>query len=1058
MDKVYRDNKKFSIRLTVGGMFILATIITAMLAISLQYYFNNKLATENTLTKYSIIANNISDYVKDSDGESSYTTKLLASILKATDSELDRLTMRNIFSDVLNNNPHIYSVYVGGQDDNFYQLINLESSPIVREKINASPQDRWVVIHVFNEGTKRLKQTHFFDESFQERYMTSVDSNYFPTQRPWFKSASDEVYKTQPYLFQHLKITGQTFSIELPRYKQVLGVDVLLSSMSDRMKSILASSGPTIGVEAFVFRRNGEVIATNLAPDYSNKMPAGKTLVLSDEQKALVNGARSLKVSNQNAWGPMDYAISGEPRGYAVDLLNELSKSTGLQFEFINGFTWSELLQQYTDGSLDVLHSLQNNNQGYAVGDFSDPIYHLPFALATKKSFGEINSLNQLSDKKLGILTGWSIVPKFRDLYPDIELVEFSTINEVIDALRADEISAFIDTSAILQSAVKQYFLADVTVNQGVAELDNNFPTAYHILMKSQDKEIVDIINLAIANITPEQRQYLDDKWLNLKNKKAKEDMRRVPYLELYELAHSESTHGQLLKRTVSGVDKYIYITPTRDHVNGEYFAVLIAESVVLAQVMDKVTKSVLITGAFLLCLLPLAWRFGSPIVDPIKDLIDQTQLIKDRQYDEVKQSDTRISEIWELSAAIVEMSKEIKRHEEAQEAFVEAFIKLIAQAIDDKSAYTAGHCNRVPELGLMLADAAEKCDTGIFESFQFENDDERREFRIAAWLHDCGKITTPEHIVDKGSKLEANYNRIHEVRTRFEVLWRDAEITALKKKLEGVESTEVIEVDLAAKQLQLKEDFEFIATSNVGGEFMSNDKVVRIQEIAQITWMRNFDDALGLSPIEELNKVTHSSLPAVEPLLSDKPEHIVKRDRPLEFDPKHGIKMDVPEHLYNMGEVYNLSIARGTLTPEDRFKINEHMLSTIKMLENLPFPKELSRVPRYASTHHETLKGTGYPRKLTAEDLSIPERILVISDIFEALTAADRPYKKAKPISIAVDIMYKMALDEHLDMELFRLFLSSGTHVRYAQEYLKPEQIDFVDINKYFAPLAKAG
>ncbi|MEF1282192.1 HD domain-containing phosphohydrolase, partial [Vibrio fortis] len=397
-----------------------------------------------------------------------------------------------------------------------------------------------------------------------------------------------------------------------------------------------------------------------------------------------------------------------------------------------------------------------------------------------------------------------------------------------------------------------------------------------------------------------------------------------------------------------------------------------------------------------------------------------------------------------------VDMSKEIKRHEEAQEAFVEAFIKLIAQAIDDKSAYTAGHCNRVPELGLMLAEAVEKCQSGQFKSFKFNNDDERREFRIAAWLHDCGKITTPEHIVDKGSKLEANYNRIHEVRTRFEVLWRDAQIKALTQQLEGQLSQEEIDKQLKLAQAQLQDDFSFIATSNVGGEFMSQDKVERIKQIADITWTRHFDDRLGLSPIEELNKQGNTQLPATEKLLSDKPEHIIKRDRPIEFDPKHGIKMDVPEYLYNQGEVYNLSIARGTLTAEDRFKINEHMISTIKMLENLPFPKELSRVPRYASTHHETLKGTGYPRKLKADDLSIPERILVISDIFEALTAADRPYKKAKPISVAVGIMYKMALDEHLDIDLFRLFLTSGTHIRYAQEYLKPEQIDDVDIEKY--------
>ena len=447
---------------------------------------------------------------------------------------------------------------------------------------------------------------------------------------------------------------------------------------------------------------------------------------------------------------------------------------------------------------------------------------------------------------------------------------------------------------------------------------------------------------------------------------------------------------------------------------------------------------------------LPVAWIFGAPIVRPIRQLKAETSKIKQRDYDSVTVLDTRIKEIWELSVAVKEMSTELKQHEQTQEAFVESFIKLIAQAIDDKSAYTAGHCNRVPELGLMLADAAEKSQSEHFKDFKFENDDERREFRIAAWLHDCGKITTPEHIVDKGTKLEANYNRIHEVRTRFEVLWRDAEIVALRKQLEGTLPTQQITDELAATKQQLQDDFAFIATSNVGGEFMSDDKVARIRSIAETTWTRNFDDQLGLSPIEAMNRVLSSSLPATEPLLSDKPEHIVKRDRPLEFDPKHQIKMDVPEHLYNLGEVYNLSIARGTLTAEDRFKINEHMLGTIKMLENLPFPKELSRVPRYASTHHETLKGTGYPRKLTADDLSIPERILVISDIFEALTAADRPYKKAKPISVAVDIMYKMALDEHLDIELFRLFLTSGTHIQYAEEYLKPEQIDFVDINKY--------
>ena len=399
------------------------------------------------------------------------------------------------------------------------------------------------------------------------------------------------------------------------------------------------------------------------------------------------------------------------------------------------------------------------------------------------------------------------------------------------------------------------------------------------------------------------------------------------------------------------------------------------------------------------------------------------------------------------------DMSMSIQRYEEDQKELMESFIRLIAQAIDDKSPYTAGHCNRVPELGLMLADAAEKSTLPPFKDFHFISEDEHREFRIAAWLHDCGKITTPEFIVDKGTKLEAVYNRIHEVRMRFEVLWRDAEIDYLKSISSGIESSDLCMAELTYKREQLVQDFEFIANANIGGEFMDQAHKDKLAKLAIITWERHFDDRLGLSPIEELNlskKNDEISYPVIEPLLRDKPEHIIKRINKVKFDPKFGIKVDIPEHQYNLGELYNLSISRGTLTAEDRFKINEHVISTIKMLETLPFPAELARVPRYASTHHETLKGTGYPRKLSGEDLSIPERILVVADIFEALTAADRPYKKAKPLSVAIDILHKMALDEHLDINVFKLFLTSEIYLEYAHKFLDAAQIDEVDIAKY--------
>ena len=190
--------------------------------------------------------------------------------------------------------------------------------------------------------------------------------------------------------------------------------------------------------------------------------------------------------------------------------------------------------------------------------------------------------------------------------------------------------------------------------------------------------------------------------------------------------------------------------------------------------------------------------------------------------------------------------------------------------------------------------------------------------------------------------------------------------------------------------------------------------------------------------------------LPATEYLLSDKPEHIVQRTQSTEYPAEFAINMDIPEHLYNQGEVYNLSISRGTLTAEDRFKINEHMISTIKMLESLPFPEELKNVPRYASTHHETMKGSGYPRKLPGEQLSIPERLLAVADVFEALTASDRPYKKAKPVSVAVDILHKMVLDNHIDRDCFELFIKDKVYLQYAEKFLSAAQIDTVDTEKY--------
>ncbi|MBN2752667.1 MAG: GAF domain-containing protein [Rhodospirillaceae bacterium] len=390
----------------------------------------------------------------------------------------------------------------------------------------------------------------------------------------------------------------------------------------------------------------------------------------------------------------------------------------------------------------------------------------------------------------------------------------------------------------------------------------------------------------------------------------------------------------------------------------------------------------------------------------------------------------------------------------DSQNQMMDGMIRLVAGAIDAKSPYTGGHCARVPELALMLAEAASASHVGPFADFAFTTPEQWREFRAGAWLHDCGKVTTPEYVIDKATKLETITNRIHEIRTRFEVLLRDAEITSLKTILAGGDAASA-RVDFATRARQLEADFAFVATCNVGSEFMSDADVERLREIASTKWLRHFSDRLGLSHGEHarLAENPEVSLPAPEFLLADRPEHQVPRsvNDPV-FDPRYGFNLKIPPLRFHFGELHNLSVRSGTLSDEERAVINEHIVQTIIMLESLNFSRDLRRVPEYAGSHHETLTGTGYPRGLSAEDLSIPARIMAVADVFEALTASDRPYKKAKSLSEAVGILHDMAVKRAIDPDVFMLFLKSGVYHHYAEQYLNPEQIDDVDVSAYLS------
>ncbi|RDH86165.1 MAG: phosphohydrolase [endosymbiont of Galathealinum brachiosum] len=401
-------------------------------------------------------------------------------------------------------------------------------------------------------------------------------------------------------------------------------------------------------------------------------------------------------------------------------------------------------------------------------------------------------------------------------------------------------------------------------------------------------------------------------------------------------------------------------------------------------------------------------YRTKSLLTIPMKnhkaDIIGVLQLINSTSIDtgvvvDFSSEDQKLAESLASQAAVALTNKKLI---DEQKALFEAFIKLIATAIDEKSPYTGGHCKRLPELTMMIADACDKDDAGALKDFKMTEKD-RYELMIAGWLHDCGKVTTPEYVIDKSTKLETIYDRINTVNARFEVLKRDAKISMLEKQMTARETADEqafkdAERDYEALIEKLNDDKEFISVANVGGEYMAEDKQERVREIAKY----KIDDCEE----ERCN-------------------------------------------FFNEDEIQNLTIAKGTLTNEERQVINNHIVVTIKMLDQLPFPKHLENVPEYAGGHHERMDGKGYPKGLTRDQMSWPARMMGIADIFEALTARDRPYKDGKKLSVCLDILGKMRLDNHIDPEIFDVFVREKVYMEYASEFLTPDQIDEVDHSK---------
>lgn len=345
---------------------------------------------------------------------------------------------------------------------------------------------------------------------------------------------------------------------------------------------------------------------------------------------------------------------------------------------------------------------------------------------------------------------------------------------------------------------------------------------------------------------------------------------------------------------------------------------------------------------------------------------------------------DQRLVESLASQAAIALTNRQLIR---SLEELFESFINLINLAIDDKSPYTGGHCQRVPELTLLIADAVNRCRSGPLADFAMDAR-QRYELKIAGMLHDCGKVTTPVHVVDKATKLQTLFDRIELVEARLEILARDAEIAQLRGELSAAE--------LAAQRTEFDELRSFLRRVNVGGEFLRDEDLARLQALARRPWQTASGETRSLLTADELD---------------------------------------------------NLSIRKGTLTDAERQIINHHVEVTIQMLSALPWPKHLQHVTEFAGGHHERMDGQGYPRGLTREQMSVQARMMGLADVFEALTACDRPYKHGMKLSQALTILARMVAEGHIDPDLFEVFVNEQVWLDYARRYLPDEQIDAVDM-----------
>ena len=986
--------KRYPLHLTIAFAFTALLLVIGLALITFNYIETRKIAilgADDLLERTSL---HLQTSIAELYVPAQNLVDVLSKAVSAEETDLeDRLADLPLFAEPLLRNPTISAVFVGYENGDFFLVTSALSRG--RKVPEAPPEAVFVAQSIDDErGGSANYELYFFDENLELLGRGEMDrEGYDPRQREWYKAAiaTDQLTPSAFYLFFTTRQVGITMARRLPDGSGVVGADLALGELEEGLEQLRVTPSSRLAI----LDRQGAVIALSDPEEGMFHVDQGEAELvamprLSDLEDSVYRSLGEAVEAGMES-GRHELEISGETW---VVSLSPLPTRSG------DGVSLAVVIPR--DELLADAIRVRNQSTLISLG-----LLLAAVALVMGVSRHIARSINTLAQEAEDV----------REFKLDTPITVRSRIKEV------DDLAA---TMAVMKSSIQQFLAISQALS---AEKD------YRRLLEMILAEARNVAQAEGGAILLETEDETALEIAILENEVSGADYGGT--------ANEEPPFGPLPLQPPPGDEGL----PSVDRATVHEASAIRVDDISEDRGYDFKDLQTRFAGQ--------GFQARSLLSVPLKNQLDEVigvlQLVNARTKDgTVTEFSPEIVPYIEALSSDAAVALDIRRLLKVQRDLLDALIHMIAGAIDAKSPYTHGHCQRVPVIARRLAEVAHDSDDDDFAEFKL-SEDEWYELHLASWLHDCGKVTTPEYVVDKATKLETIYNRIHEVRMRFEVLWRDAQIEYFRGLLTGRESEAMLEERLEQRLDELREQFAFVAECNVGGEYMSEERVEKLQSIASQTWMRNLDDRLGLShlELEPRSGEPDPRLPVEERLLADKPEHVIARSEAISpfGEGPHDFRMDVPEHQYNRGELHNLSIGRGTLTDEERFKINEHVVQTILMLRRLPLPRELRRVPDWAGTHHEKLDGTGYPRRLSEGELSIPERIMALADIFEALTAADRPYHAPKTLSRAIGIMGSMCAEGHLCPDLFGLFLRSGLHLEYAQQYLQSQQIDEVDV-----------